>query len=346
MAVGLFWNERLNFDMDRYSNRFFWVGDNTGNLAYIRALRQALDPVILPILDVDLDVFTDRPDITHYVVTELIWVTERTTYPHVWKMLRAIGEKPLIPISVGVQCQTQSMDVRLHPDTVRLLREMAERATLGVRGEYTASVLERNGILNLRIIGCPSLYEGMNDHFRLEKKPFSPSMRAAASFRTFFGRLSGAECEFLTFAANHQMGFVEQTDYTLTPRMVYENLPQYNYLRTWLEKEQRVFFRAEDWDAWIRGYDFSMGGRFHGNVMAVMNGVPALLLTVDARMNEMARHFHLPALPMSAFRLDKPLEYYYDLADYTDFNRFYPVRLAEFRDFLRENGLMEAKRAS
>ncbi len=37
-----------------------------------------------------------------------------------------------------------------------------------------------------------------------------------------------------------------------------------------------------------------------------------------------------------------PLEYYYDLADYTDFNKAYPERMRVFRDFLQRNGLAEA----
>ena len=45
---------------------------------------------------------------------------------------------------------------------------------------------------------------------------------------------------------------------------------------------------------------------------------------------------------MEDFRLEKPLEYYYDLADYTDFNKAYPERMRVFRDFLQRNGLAEA----
>ena len=85
-----------------------------------------------------------------------------------------------------------------------------------------------------------------------------------------------------------------------------------------------------------------LGSRFHGNVIAVTSGIPALTMVVDSRMDEMTRLFRLPTLPMEDFRLDKPLEYYYDLADYTDFNKAYPERMRVFRDFLQRNGLAEA----
>ena len=190
MAVGLFWNDRVSFEKHEWAKRFFFLGNNTGNLVFIRALKEIFHPVMIPLWDVTSDTFRDRADITHYITTELIWLTPNQTYPHVWTMLKRIGDKPLVPISVGVQSMARNVDITLHPDTVKLLRTMAERAVLGVRGEYTAAVLEKNGIVNFRIIGCPSLYQGMNEKFRVEKKPFDPKMRACCNFRTFYGTLS------------------------------------------------------------------------------------------------------------------------------------------------------------
>ena len=160
MAVGLFWNDRVSFEKHEWAKRFFFLGNNTGNLVFIRALKDIFHPVMIPLWDVTSDTFRDRADITHYITTELIWLTPNQTYPHVWTMLKRIGDKPLVPISVGVQSMARNVDITLHPDTVKLLRTMAERAVLGVRGEYTAAVLEKNGIVNFRIIGCPSLYQG------------------------------------------------------------------------------------------------------------------------------------------------------------------------------------------
>ena len=144
MAVGLFWNDRVSFEKHEWAKRFFFLGNNTGNLVFIRALKDIFHPVMIPLWDVTSDTFRDRADITHYITTELIWLTPNQTYPHVWTMLKRIGDKPLVPISVGVQSMARNVDITLHPDTVKLLRTMAERAVLGVRGEYTAAVLEKN----------------------------------------------------------------------------------------------------------------------------------------------------------------------------------------------------------
>lgn len=337
MAVGLFWNDRVSFEKHEWAKRFFFLGNNTGNLVFIRALKDIFHPVMIPLWDVTSDTFRDRADITHYITTELIWLTPNQTYPHVWTMLKRIGDKPLVPISVGVQSMARNVDITLHPDTVKLLRTMAERAVLGVRGEYTAAVLEKNGIVNFRIIGCPSLYQGMNEKFRVEKKPFAPAMRACCNFRTFYGTLSDPERQFLTFCANRDLGFVEQNAFPLTLENCCGDEYQFRYLQDWLKRQMHVFFHIEDWLAWVRQYDFSLGSRFHGNVIAITSGIPALTMVVDSRMDEMTRLFRLPTLPMEDFRLEKPLEYYYDLADYTDFNKAYPERMRVFRDFLQRN---------
>lgn len=345
MAIGLFWNDRIRFEKHDWPMKFFYVGNNTGNLVFIRALKNIFRPRIFPLWDLDSGAFRDDPEVTHYITTELIWLTENTVYPHVWKMLDGIGDKPLVPISVGVHSRTPSTKINLNPDTVKLLRTISERAVLGVRGEYTAAVLERLGVLNLRIIGCPSLYYGMNDAFRVDKAPFREDMKTAVNFRTFYGSLRPAECEFLTFAANRGLPFVEQTQQELTLLNCQNNQPQYEYLSGWLKEKKRVFFEVETWVEWLRTMDFSMGSRFHGNVLAIMNGVPALTMVIDGRMQELTRLFRLPTMNALDFSMDKPLQYYYDLADFTEFNRVYPQRLAAFRDFLDKNGLTEAMKA-
>lgn len=343
MAVGLFWNDKIRFDLHDRPMKFFYVGNNTGNLVFIRALKNILNPKVFPLWDIDNGRFQDDPEVSAYVTTELIWLTEGTTYPHVWKMLDAIGTKPLVPISVGVHCRSGSITPKLSADTVKLLRTIAERATLGVRGEYTASVLERLGVINLKIIGCPSMYYGMDDQFRIEPPPFHEGMRTACNFRTFYGKLDPAECEFLTYTANHHMAFVEQTQQELSQEICQNNLPQYEYFSNWLQEQGHVFFEIDPWVEWLRSFDFSFGSRFHGNVLAITNGIPALTMVVDRRMQEMTRFFRMPTLEMREFRMDKPLQYYYELADFSEFNRAYPRRLQAFRDFLHCNGIREVQ---
>ena len=58
--------------------------------------------------------------------------------------------------------------------------------------------------------------------------------------------------------------------------------------------------------------------------------------------NKIDAVIHFAGLKAVGESVEKPLEYYYDLADYTDFNKAYPERMRVFRDFLQRNGLAEA----
>ncbi|MBK8536751.1 MAG: polysaccharide pyruvyl transferase family protein, partial [Candidatus Competibacteraceae bacterium] len=66
---------------------------------------------------------------------------------------------PIIIIGVGAQTNDRTMASPIHPNTLRLMRLISDRsASIGVRGYYTAEVLAANGIHNVRVIGCPSIY--------------------------------------------------------------------------------------------------------------------------------------------------------------------------------------------
>ena len=49
MAVGLFWNDRVSFEKHEWAKRFFFLGNNTGNLVFIRALKDIFHPVMIPL---------------------------------------------------------------------------------------------------------------------------------------------------------------------------------------------------------------------------------------------------------------------------------------------------------
>lgn len=86
-----------------------------------------------------------------------------------------------------------------------------------------------------------------------------------------------------------------------------------------------------------------MGERFHGNIVQVQNGVPALFLTVDSRTSELTEFFDLPHIPINSFDANKPIEYYFEQADYSQFNKNYKAKRKIFLDFLKKNNLVEQK---
>jgi len=70
------------------------------------------------------------------------------------------SKQPIFMLGVGAQFPTTSVKRATLPDsTVRLMRLISERChSIGARGPFTADVLRKYGISNVRVTGCPSLF--------------------------------------------------------------------------------------------------------------------------------------------------------------------------------------------
>ena len=107
---------------------------------------------------------------------------------------------------------------------------------------------------------------------------------------------------------------------------------------------RRRFFQFYTMDAWFeklgQGFDFSMGTRFHGNMTAMLAGVPALWLVHDNRTQEFCTHLGLPHAPLKAMQDGKGfarlVEEHYDTSA---FNRLYPQNYARFHAYLEAHGV-------
>jgi hypothetical protein len=66
---------------------------------------------------------------------------------------------PCVMIGVGSQAPNYDSEIKLQKGTVRFLKIVSERSvSIGARGFFTASWLEKYGIKNVDIIGCPSFF--------------------------------------------------------------------------------------------------------------------------------------------------------------------------------------------
>lgn len=312
--------------------RFARVGANTGNLVFFRAIRKLFGPDFLRPYD-GLHYSEEKlRGYDAFLTTDLIWIRQNQVYPSTEKILDAIGDRPLIPVSVGLQCGSFDPEFRLHPQTLRLLQRMEERCVLGVRGEYTAQILSDRGLRNLQVIGCPSVF------FR-EEYNFLPlpegEPAAVCNFKTFWGKLAPAEWKLLEYFRAKDLPFLEQT---CQPVGELQNGEPARY-EPWLEKRRKLFFSPEEWDAFLQGFVFSMGMRFHGNIIAMQNGLRALTVVSDSRTRELTSYFHLPVLELSQFDPEKSLRAYAELADPSGFLQAYPQRKQALLEFAEKNHL-------
>lgn len=339
--IGIFLDEITDSSIPE-NEKLAKLGDNTGNMLFWESLRSNLNLEVIPRRYINYPQKLDLCSFSAFVTTDLIWIRQMQDLSYLNKVLDAIGELPLIPISIGLQCDRMIPDFRLHPETVKVIRRISERSVMGVRGDYTAEILRRYGIDNFMVIGCPSMYMDTAGLLSVgtEKKSVK---RASANFETFYKKLDKPRTDFLRYCAENDLSFAEQTAAEVSEKQIGDAQLLKN-IKGWLGKSSHIFFDINEWRSYIREFNFSIGARFHGNVIALWEGVPALFLAADSRTKELCEHFSLPHIDIGDFDRSKPLEYYHELANYSEFHKNYPKRLAEWKEFLKVNGLANEKK--
>jgi hypothetical protein len=343
--------------------KFDLTGKNTGNLLIGHALRRELA--------VDSYAFGTGHD-ARYVNEnfDLIAIPAANfIYEHFdFGYMADFIERTTLPcLMVGLGAQSSSLtsfDLNIPAGTQRLLKIVAERsATIGVRGEYTASVLEHLGITNVTLTGCPSLYMTLEPELKIHKRDLDEgSLRVAVNgsnnvIRHSFAPSSAADVErqLLETAVRDNYSYVLQNEFPEIDIVLGRATPEeaaqgsgslqrigsqmsssaYN---TFLQKNGRVFFSVDEWDHFIRRMDFSIGTRFHGNMIALLSGVPALIIPHDTRTLEMSRLMKIPHVRVDEIgHID--IARLYDSTDYSEFARNYSKLYQDYIRFLELNNV-------
>lgn len=310
-------------------------GANSGNLAFMYSLQNTIK--CEPKTPAQL-LEMDNADVDNIVTHDLSWIHENADLGStILSSLLKRFDKPVIPISIGLQTERLQLKFSFHPHVLRVLEEMQERAILGVRGEYTAYMLNRSGIRNIRIIGCPSMYVKADYNRRVCQKDFSAVSSVMSNYRTISDKIDNPiDLSILNYLRDNTQVFVEQTP-CYAGRAVLDGVLKDK--TEFFVRKRRIFCIYENWQRFAKKHDFSIGGRFHGNVMAVLAGVPSLFIIVDACTEELTDFFDFPTVRREEFDTHKPLEYYYELANYSTFNRNYPKKLDNFIQFCLDNNL-------
>lgn len=265
-----------------------------------------------------------------------------------WNRILHSGIK-IVPMSLGFRYDKNGQ-VYLSKDMLYTLSAIAERNEIGVRGEFAADVLVKNGIKNVRIIGCPSVFYHMNPNYKIEN--YSNKIKKINfNFNLNFLELCETHKDFII---NHVKVFHYiynlfkqgniSIDYTMQTQFFkeisgYNYFIKYNVIKDFLLKTGRYFFSVEDWIKGLKNTDFSIGTQIHGNIAAILAGVPALPICVDKRMQEMSMFHGIPYIKLEDFDDSKPIDYYFDLCDFSTFNLKYRQNFNNFVDYCHKNGV-------
>ena len=240
------------------------------------------------------------------------------------------SQKPLVIMGLGANSFTgfdPEFYKQLKPELVNFLKFLSDHTPeIGVRGNFTAEVLNQLGIKNVRVIGCPSFYE--MGPGRVVNKAKDIEIKDV---------LLTHSCPILSLQNNHQICQDFQEENIIKTIAFNEELKIKNVLEInkILQHKYHVFSNMEEWKKCISHFKFAFGDRLHGSICALNAGVPAMCCNGDSRAHEMCEFLHIPHY--SNIDANTDVLKLYEQADIDDLNKNYPILFDNFKDFIVKN---------
>lgn len=305
------------------------VGNNTGNLVFHHAVYNQIQGEKYIIgQDLPWDMGTIRRNCRVIAVPSANHIRENFDLTPFVDFLERV-DLPLVFLGLGAQANTYDQtEIPLHHSILRLLSLMKERSkVVSIRGEFTARILEKFGVTNFRVTGCPSNFINLDPDLagklaaRLsgrmrsfithgdEPWPKIPAKQDVEQ-RLATWTMEGAAMQtqqsvpaFMEFIRrNNPYGGVdvpeERLDDLRDALMPYSPIQEFE---DFVDTKMRVYFSVSQWMEDSARFDFSLGMRTHGNVVALQAGVPALFLHHDTSTRELAETMAVPLMDYRDF---------------------------------------------
>ena len=271
---------------------------------------------------------------------------------------------PVVMVGLGAQSNDPTNPIiPLKEGTLRLVKIASERSALiGVRGEYTARVLEHLGIKNVQITGCPSYYLPGKAGYQIRNEPFDIQSPIAihASRDVFKHSFDASKMKAIVFdlykeAARRKGIFIAQTEVDEITLAESEDQGERDIalvrlmatskdggspelMKPWFEKGMHVYWTVPEWTEAMKAFPFVIGTRFHGTMAALHAGTPAVCICHDSRTTEMCEFLGIPNVALKDIeRLDVVKSR--AEADFAGLGKRYNELYARYREFLTTNSL-------
>lgn len=264
----------------------------------------------------------------------------------------------LVVLGLGIQLELSDnigefiAELSKNKDTIKALKILSEHSKyIGVRGSVTGECLDRIGIHNWKIIGCPSFYEPYRKYGKLK-------MRERALDHIVINYTPGkhGENRILEYGVKNEVDIILQSMKDM-PLTLWENRPieerhlfakfpgelnvSTDDVYAWLKTFGHMFYTRKAWSEFLirNETSFVVGSRFHGNMMAFSNGIPALWIVHDMRTKELVDAMKLPYIGYKDI-LEAPVnEMIYKCIYDDEFYHMYAVMGKAYVDFLEQCGV-------
>ncbi|WP_028745182.1 polysaccharide pyruvyl transferase family protein [Rhizobium mesoamericanum] len=220
---------------------------------------------------------------------------------------------PVVVMGIGIQ-RKDGLKEQLPAGTLKFLEVLRNKESYFLtRGYITAEFLREQGMKFVKPTGCPSLYFAPNEMKRSLSGLANPGLAEAQKIA--FGGYLGSVADTIVDAhallrPDSVASYVVQDEvvaYNLSVtgddnQLVYDPASgriigptEYKHSEKWQRKyELLVFFDTNQWRGAMSSFDLCFGRRFHGCIIGMQAGTPALMIAVDDRMREMLEFIGFP----------------------------------------------------
>jgi hypothetical protein len=346
-------------------------GLNIGNYAFRHALHSLVDNIndYIPMTYPQLNELVSREPIEQVVVSCANWLSATEQYEKSNGVRSSVIEKldcPVISFGLGAQAPSKNSELKLGPNTERLAKILSERCNkISVRDEFTLSVLEKIGINNSVVTGCPSNYINLDP--KLGVKIVDKTQQLIAKDVTWdflkvqFSEYSGGHehsggvlKKILTLLSVSPSFYVLQSP-VLLPLLLGEmdSIPHHyvkfgseiGNLRNLIRAKMLHFSSIEAWMDFSRTCDMAAGMRIHGNMIPIQSGVPSVVIGHDSRTSGLATYMGIPSITPEEFISLSNKNPVFILEKIAEKMKGYDARRAIIAsimtNYIRDNGLTE-----
>jgi hypothetical protein len=300
------------------SSLFDETGGNTGNLAFQYAVATHLTSDV-PVLHwgMSANQFRSLGDII--VLPLANQLGGHTDLASAAAKLKEIN-LPVVGVGLGAQSTSLDADVNLSDGTRDWLDTIASLSptgapNLGVRGTYTQGQVSKNGWPNASVVtGCPSNFINLGNDFidRIEagfqQKPKLIAVTAGIPYSQHLANLEHNLADMVTAAGGAyivqhglEMLRLARNEFDVLPPDLFALCHKYilpdssaEGFRAWCRRYAYAFYDVRAWMDFLRRFDFVVGTRFHGAMLAIQAGTPAACIAHDSRTYEMCQTMKVP----------------------------------------------------
>jgi polysaccharide pyruvyl transferase WcaK-like protein len=339
------------------------AGLNSGNFLFANAIRNLLGYNSLapqPEMN-DTDSNYD-----YIVIPAANWISPGADLTQFVEFLEE-NQLPCLVSGLGAQMSFGENLPKLKPSVMRFLSIVSERSKyISVRGPHTQEVLEKLGITNTWVTGCPSILgKGKIPQISTQENAADYKNIVLQGTRHYYSenifnqnKSANLNLEIYRYAMANNKALLLQSEfadicYAMDKKEKVEvNERNESYLQKIYQQEDEkikkylnqhglIFWNLEQWFDELSNYDCLIGTRIHGAISAILSGIPSTLLTHDNRTVELAETMNIPYYDIRKIDHinDESIHNILSMMDFSKFNSGREKYSNNFKKFFAANNV-------